>query len=98
VVEVTITGAVDPATGMIANLADLDRFVTEQVIEPFDHMYLNKDVAAFRDCIPTTENLCLEIFGRLKSFPSARLARIRVEETGRNSFECRSELDGGKNG
>src|SRR5215475_6828059 len=79
VVEVTVTGAVDPATGMIANLADLDSFVKREVIEPFDHTYLNQDVAAFRDGVPTTENLCIEIFRRLKSFPFARLMRIRIE-------------------
>jgi len=95
VVEVTVTGAVDPDTGMIAHLTDLDGFVTREVLEPFDHMYLNKDVAAFRDVVPTTENLCIEIFSRLKSFPAARLVRIRLEETGRNSFEYAGEVDGG---
>ena len=94
VVEVTVTGKVEPATGMIAHLDDLDRYVEREIIEPFDHTYLNKDVAAFRDCVPTTENLCMEIFERLKRFPGARLVRIRLEETGRNSFECAS----GKNG
>jgi 6-pyruvoyltetrahydropterin/6-carboxytetrahydropterin synthase len=84
---VTVTGATEPSTGMIANLADLDRFVTSEVLEPFDHTYLNKDVPAFRELVPTTENLCIEIFDRLKSFPAARLVRIRLEETGRNSFE-----------
>jgi 6-pyruvoyltetrahydropterin/6-carboxytetrahydropterin synthase len=64
------------------------------VIEPFDHTYLNKDVAAFRDRVPTTENLCTEIFERLKYFPGARLVRIRLEETGRNSFEYSGELNG----
>jgi len=87
VVEVTITGATEPATGMIAHLGDLDQFVTREVLEPFDHTYLNKDVAAFRERVPTTENLCIEIFDRLKTFPGARLVRIRLEETGRNSFE-----------
>jgi hypothetical protein len=29
----------------------------------------------------------MEIFRRLKSFPKAKLERIRVEETGNNSFE-----------
>ena len=33
VVEVTVTGPVDPATGMIANLGDLDPFVEREVIE-----------------------------------------------------------------
>ncbi len=87
VVEVNMSGDVDPATGMIANLAELDAFVERQVLEDFDHKSLNEDVPAFRDKVPTTENLCMEIFQRLKSFPKARLERIRVEETGNNSFE-----------
>jgi len=32
VVEVSISGEIDPATGMIANLADLDEFVAREVI------------------------------------------------------------------
>jgi 6-pyruvoyltetrahydropterin/6-carboxytetrahydropterin synthase len=96
VIEVTVTGAVDPSTGMIAHLTELDGFVTREVLEPFDHMYLNKDVAAFRDVVPTTENLCIEIFSRLKGFPAARLVKIRLEETGRNSFEYAGEPDGAK--
>jgi 6-pyruvoyltetrahydropterin/6-carboxytetrahydropterin synthase len=87
VAEVTVTGPLDPATGMIAHLDELDRFVARQVLEPFDHMNLNEDLPVFRDRVPTTENLCIEIFERLKQFPGARLVRIRLEETGRNSFE-----------
>ena len=95
VVEVTLTGPVDPATGMIAHLGELDGFVAREVIEPFDHTYLNKDVAAFRERVPTAENMCVEIFDRLKKFPGARLVRIRLEETGRNSFEYAGEGNGG---
>ena len=87
VVEVGLSGDVDPATGMIANLADLDAFVQRQVLDDFDHKSLNEDVPAFLDKVPTTENLCIEIFQRLQSFPKARLERVRVEETGKNSFE-----------
>jgi 6-pyruvoyltetrahydropterin/6-carboxytetrahydropterin synthase len=87
IVEVGLSGEVDPATGMIANLADLDAFVQRQVLDDFDHKSLNEDVPAFRDQVPTTENLCVEIFQRLQSFPKARLERVRVEETGKNSFE-----------
>ena len=87
VVEVAVSGDVDPATGMIANLADLDAFVERHVLEEFDRKSLNEDVPAFRAKVPTTENLCIEIFQRLKSFPKARLERVRVEETGKNSFE-----------
>jgi 6-pyruvoyltetrahydropterin/6-carboxytetrahydropterin synthase len=87
IVEVALSGDVDPATGMIANLADLDTFVERQVLADFDHKSLNEDVPAFRDTVPTTENLCIQIFQRLQSFPKARLERVRVEETGKNSFE-----------
>jgi 6-pyruvoyltetrahydropterin/6-carboxytetrahydropterin synthase len=86
-VEVSVSGEIDPATGMIANLADLDAFVERQVLDPFDHKSLNEDVPAFRETVPTTENLCLEIFQRLRTFPRARLERVRVEETGNNTFE-----------
>jgi 6-pyruvoyltetrahydropterin/6-carboxytetrahydropterin synthase len=91
VVEVSVSGKVDPATGMIANLADLDAFVQQQVLEDFDHKSLNEDVPAFRDKVPTTENVCIEIFQRLKKFPLANLERVRVEETGKNSFEYAGE-------
>jgi 6-pyruvoyltetrahydropterin/6-carboxytetrahydropterin synthase len=96
VVEVTVTGPVDRATGMITNLADLDGYVSREVIEPFDHVYLNKDVEAFRERVPTTENFCIEIFERLKQFPGARLVRVRLEETGRNSFEYAGQRNGDK--
>ena len=85
--EVRFSGAVDPATGMIANLADLDAFVNQRIIEPFDHRSLQDDVPVFRETVPTTENLCIEIFHRLKAFPAARLETVRVEETSNNSFE-----------
>ncbi len=94
VVEVAVSGPTDPSTGMIANLGDLDAYVAREVIEPFDHRYLNEEVAEFRDCVPTTENLCIEIFNRLRHFPAARLERVRLEETGQNSFEYLGELNG----
>lgn len=87
VLEVTLTGPVNPQTGMIANLADLDSFVKERVLDDFDHRSMNDEIPAFRNIVPTTENLCIEIFKRLKDFPHAKLERIRIEETSKNSFE-----------
>jgi len=91
VLEISVSGALDPATGMIVNLADLDGFVGREVIEPFDHKSLNEDVPAFRGKVPTTENVCREIYQRLKHFPKARLERVRVEETSNNAFEYAGE-------
>jgi 6-pyruvoyltetrahydropterin/6-carboxytetrahydropterin synthase len=91
VVELCVSGDVDPATGMIANLADLDGFVEREVLDAFDHRSLNDEVPAFRAEVPTTENLCVEIFRRVRAFPKAKLERVRVEETSNNSFEYAGE-------
>jgi 6-pyruvoyltetrahydropterin/6-carboxytetrahydropterin synthase len=91
VLEVTVTGPVDSATGMIANLGELDPFVEQEVIGPFDHKYLNEEIAEFQSLVPTTENVCREIFRRLEKFPAARLERVRIEETSKNSFEIARE-------
>jgi 6-pyruvoyltetrahydropterin/6-carboxytetrahydropterin synthase len=96
VVEVAVSGPVDPATGMIANLSDLDSFVDREVIEPFDHKYLNVEIEEFRDVVPTSENICVEIFNRLQKFPCAKLERVRVEETSLNSFEYTGEPVGSR--
>jgi len=91
VVEILVSGTVDSATGMIVNLADLDGFVEREVIEAFDHKSFNEDVHAFREKVPTTENVCIEIFQRLKRFPLAKLERVRIEETSNNAFEYAGE-------
>ena len=93
VLQVTISGPVDSATGMIANLGELDPFVQREVIEPFDQKFLSEEVGEFREQVATTENVAREIFRRLKSFPSARLERIRIEETSKNSFEIADEAE-----
>ncbi len=92
--EVTVAGPVDPATGMIANLGELDPFVEREVIEPFDYKYLNEEVPEFAKDVPTTENLCREIYRRLKAFRAARVARVRIEETSKNSFEYDGDSSG----
>lgn len=87
IVEVVVGGKVDPETGMVLNMATLDEVVQHNVLERFDHTNLNFD-PMFVDRVPTTENLCREIFRLLeKSLPKVDLARVRVEETENNFFE-----------
>ncbi|HJT01636.1 MAG TPA: 6-carboxytetrahydropterin synthase [Terriglobales bacterium] len=91
--EVTVSGAVDQATGMVCNLVDLDNFVSAQILERFDHENLNM-VAAFRERVPTTENLCREIFEILqRGFTAAHLDKVRLEETMMNSFEYAGDAE-----
>ena len=85
--EVTVSGQVDPRTGMICDLTDLDRFVDEKIVQRFGHENLNT-LAEFKDLVPTTENLCIEIYRILEQgFHHAGIEKIRMEETMLNSFE-----------
>ena len=91
VVEVVVSGAVDPETGMVVNMAALDEVVRGRVIDRFDHANLNLD-PLFVNRVPTTENLCRAVFVLLKNaLPACELERVRVEETENNFFECDSE-------
>ena len=82
-----MSGQVDPKTGMICNLVDLDEAVQREIIERFDHQNLNVR-AEFKSVVPTTENLSEVIFNILKqSFKAAHLEKVRLEETMMNSFE-----------
>ena len=85
--EVTVTGQVDSKTGMVCNLADLDGFVHENILERFGHENLNT-LPEFQGVVPTTENLCMEIYDILeRGFQHAAIEKVRMEETMLNSFE-----------
>ena len=85
--EVTVSGHIDPVSGMICNLVDLDSFVQANVLEKFDHENLNT-IPEFAQIVPTSENLAEEIFHILRrGFRAAHLERVRLEETMLNSFE-----------
>jgi 6-pyruvoyltetrahydropterin/6-carboxytetrahydropterin synthase len=85
--EVTVSGPVDPATGMVCNLVDLDGFVEREVLSRYDLENLNT-LQEFTQLVPTTENLSVEIFEILqRGFQMAHLDGVRLEETMMNSFE-----------
>ena len=85
--EVTVSGQVDPATGMICNLVDLDQCVEREVLARYNLENLNA-LEEFSVTVPTTENLCIQIFEILhRRFPCAHVERVRLEETMMNSFE-----------
>lgn len=87
VIEITVSGPVNQQTGMVCDLAEMDGFVRRVIGERFDHKNLNMD-SAFERLVPTTENLCKEIYKLVKiGFSHVMLERVRVEETSNNSFE-----------
>jgi len=92
VIEVLVGGPIDPETGMVINLVDLDAVVQTRILDRFDHANLNLD-PLFTAQVPTTENLCREVFRILKGAlpadrPELRLDTVRVEETENNFFQC----------
>ena len=85
-VQVTLSGQVDPVTGMVCNLADLDAFARTNLLDRFDHMNLNT-LDCFANSVSTTENLSKEIYRIFQNFSAARLEHIHIEETSNNSFD-----------
>ena len=87
IVEVMVSGPVDPATGMVCNASDLDGFMQQRIVNRFDHTNLNLD-PSFATLVPTTENLCIEIFKVInEELARVKLEKVRVEETSNNFFE-----------
>ncbi len=87
VLQVTVCGPVDPATGMVLNMATLDATVRSTVLDRFDHQNLNFD-PLFAAQTSTTENLCREIYHLLEPvLQPVFLRSVRIEETENNFFE-----------
>jgi 6-pyruvoyltetrahydropterin/6-carboxytetrahydropterin synthase len=85
--EVTVSGPVDEATGMVCNLVDLDGFVQQEILERFDIQNLNT-LPEFANLVPTTESLSMVIYEIMqRGFRLAHLEKVRIEETMMNSFE-----------
>jgi 6-pyruvoyltetrahydropterin/6-carboxytetrahydropterin synthase len=85
-VQLTLSGPIDPVTGMVTNLSDLDVFAQREMFTLFDHANLNT-LECFRDLVPTTENLAIELWRIFAEYPHATLEHVRVDETSKNSFD-----------
>ena len=90
VLEVSVSGPLDPETGMVINLRALDQAIREAVIEHVDHRHLNRDVLFLKDLIPTAENLALAFWEQLDGrLEGGRLERLKLIESENNSVEVR---------
>jgi 6-pyruvoyltetrahydropterin/6-carboxytetrahydropterin synthase len=78
--DVTLRGPIDARTGMVVDLADLKRAVTETVVSRFDHADLAAD-PLFGERVPTTENIAVAVWELLLPvLGPGRLWRVRVWE------------------
>lgn len=92
-VSVTLRGPADPETGMIVNLNEVDRVTRAEIVDKCDHRHLNHDVDFLRGINPTTENLAVAFWQRLRSHFGESLREIRVQENPRNWCVYRGEED-----
>jgi 6-pyruvoyltetrahydropterin/6-carboxytetrahydropterin synthase len=86
--EVSVEGAMND-DGQVVDREALDHMVELRVLRLVDHKNLNLDVPEFNGAVPTTENLAFFVERRLREGwnLAPRLARIRIIETARNTFE-----------
>ncbi|TMG02868.1 MAG: 6-carboxytetrahydropterin synthase [Chloroflexi bacterium] len=92
VIEVTVGGAVDPDTGMVVNLKQVDNVLRREFVEAVDHHHLNRDVDFMQGVMPTAENVALTAFHRLEPhLKPARLLKVRVVETENNAAEVNAD-------
>jgi len=82
---VTIHGVIDPVTGMVADIAALNRLVQEKVVQTFDRHEFRE---AFGTEPVTGEQLVEHIWKQLvSSLSSGRLSNVRLVQSRDVSFE-----------
>lgn len=95
VCDVTVSGPVDPVTGFIVDLGELDRILADEVKNRFDHRNINVDVPEFADgkLVPSGENLARFIFERVGAqLPdSVKIHSVKIAEDRTLSATYRGE-------
>lgn len=82
-VEASLTGPINPETGMVANLVDLMRVMNEEIFEALDHQTLN-EIPWLQETVVSAETLAVSLWERLarrENELGAPLSRVRVYET-----------------
>ena len=91
-IEVTVVGALDPVTGMSADLAAVDAAVETAVLKRVDHFDLSATVPELEGVITTGESLARTFWQWLEPvLPPGQLRRVAVVETANNVFEYRGD-------
>jgi len=92
VLEVSVDGEVDPATGYLIDMKVLKDIVRGTVVDEVDHRNLSIEVPWLTGINTTAENLARVFFERIApALPrGVRLAAVTVQETERNSASYRA--------
>ena len=89
VLEVTVAGEPDPATGMVLDLKELKEILRREVTDRMDHRFLNYEVPELAGQIPTCENIAAVIWRLLEpKITRGHLNRVRLYETPDLFVDC----------
>jgi 6-pyruvoyltetrahydropterin/6-carboxytetrahydropterin synthase len=95
VLEVTVAGEPDPATGMVLDLKELKDILQREVTDRMDHRFLNYEVPELAGQIPTCENIAAVIWRFLEpKITRGNLYRVRLYETPDLFVDCYGESNG----
>lgn len=88
VLDVSVEGEIDPATGYVMDLSRLKALVEREVVDAVDHHNLNVDVSFMQGVIPTAENMIV-VFWRIlePKVGPATLKQLVLWETDNNYVE-----------
>lgn len=84
ILEVAVTGKIDPVDGMVVNLTEIDAILKREIVCLLQERHLSYDVPELSGVVPTLENLTRFIVERFESafvHPNARLTRATLWET-----------------
>jgi 6-pyruvoyltetrahydropterin/6-carboxytetrahydropterin synthase len=87
---VTVSGGPGAPPDLLVDLALLDAILKEEIVEPHQGRYLNRDVTAFARTLPTCEAMAAHFYARLAARlpPNVRLERVRVSEDPTLHADC----------
>ncbi len=82
---VSVTGEINLQTGFVMDMKRLKELIKEKIEDEFDHKNLNIQVPEFKELNPTSENISVVIWKRLRPYiPEKLKLKITLYETPRN--------------
>ena len=95
VMDVTVAGEIDTATGFVMDLTHLKDIVEKNIISKVDHKNLNIDVDFMQGVLPSTENIAVKFWQQIEqeiNKNNGRLYSVKIRETVNNSVEYKGEI------
>ena len=65
--EIAVSGSIDPVTGMVVNIKDIDHMMQSQIVRSFNHKLLDRDIPEFIEHPVTLEAIVAGIWRRVVS-------------------------------